>query len=48
MRVPKVDLIRHSTDDHVTGHKFSISILPGTKLQEHHVGAIWFIMRRWV
>jgi len=40
--------IRHSTDDRVPGHKYSIPGLPGTKFLVHQVWAIWFIVRRWV
>ena len=40
--------IRQSTDDCVPGSKYSIPGLPGTKFRAHQVGAIWFIVRRWV
>jgi hypothetical protein len=40
--------ILQSTDHHVSGHKYSIPGLPGTKLLAHQVWAIWFIVTRWV
>jgi hypothetical protein len=38
--------IRHSTEDHVPGHKYSIPRLPGTKFLAHQVWAIWSIVWR--
>jgi hypothetical protein len=40
--------ICQSTDDHVPSPKYSLPGLPGTKFLAHQVGAIWFIVRRWV
>jgi hypothetical protein len=41
-------LIRQLLDDCDPGHMYSIPGLPGTKFLLHWVGAIWFIVRRWV
>jgi len=48
LRLQNAHPIRQSTDDRVSGHKYSIPGLPRTKFLAHQVWAIWFIVGRWV